>query len=161
MIRQYIGARYVTKIYENSLDPSSAEWEVGRSYEPLTLVTYLNSSYLSKKEVPASIGDPAANPAYWVITGAYNGQIATLQAQIDAINATLANLCHKKFVIISDSYGAYQNSNNKNAAEQALYNIGDADSYQFFPPSTMKTYSSRPFSSTFNAMLQHTLSDPK
>lgn len=105
-VRQYIGARYVTKIYENSLDPSSAEWEGGRAYEPLTLVTYLNSSYLSKKEVPASVGDPAANPTYWVITGAYNGQIATLQAQIDTINAAIADLTKPmKILCIGDSYG--------------------------------------------------------
>lgn len=84
-IRQYIGARYVTKIYENSLDSSSAEWESGVTYEPLTLVTYLNSSYLSKKNVPGSIGNPASNPSYWVVTGAYNGQIATLQNQINTI----------------------------------------------------------------------------
>jgi len=109
-VRQYIGARYVTKVYENSLDPSSAEWESGRSYEPLTLVTYLNSSYLSKKEVPASVGDPASNPTYWVITGAYNGQIATLQSQIDALNIsvnsllyTKRNVDNKKILIIGDS----------------------------------------------------------
>ena len=48
-IRQYIGARYVFKIYENSTDPSSAEWESGTAYEPLTIVTYLNSTYASKK----------------------------------------------------------------------------------------------------------------
>lgn len=82
-VRQYIGARYVTKIYENSITPGSAEWEAGVTYEPLTLVTYNYSSYLSKKEVPGSIGDPASNPAYWVVTGAYNGQIATLQSEID------------------------------------------------------------------------------
>lgn len=103
MIRQYIGARYVTKIYENSLDPSSAEWEAGVTYEPLTLVTYLNSSYLSKKDVPGSVGDPAANPSYWVVTGAYNGQIATLQAQVDAINAELNK--PMKVACIGDSYG--------------------------------------------------------
>lgn len=84
-VRQYIGARYVTKIYENSLDPSSAEWEAGVTYEPLTLVTYLNSSYLSKKDVPGSVGNPAANPDYWVVTGAYNGQIVTLQNQVNSI----------------------------------------------------------------------------
>ena len=103
-VRQYIGARYVTKIYENSLDPSSAEWEPGVSYEPLTLVTYNNGSYLSKKEVPGSVGDPASNPPYWVQTGFYNGQIASLQAQIDTINATLTNLKNRKIVWIGDSY---------------------------------------------------------
>lgn len=82
-VRQYIGARYVTKIYENSLDPSSAEWEASVNYEPLTMVTYNNGSYLSKKDVPGSVGNPADNPSYWVQTGFYNGQIASLQDQID------------------------------------------------------------------------------
>lgn len=90
-IREYIGARYVTKIYENSLDPSSAEWESGVTYEPLTMVTYLNSSYLSKRDVPGSVGDPASNPLYWVVTGAYNGQIAALQNQITAINTIIGD----------------------------------------------------------------------
>lgn len=115
-IRQYIGARYVTKIYENSLDPSSAEWEAGVSYEPLTLVTYNNGSYLSKKEVPGAIGDPASNPSYWVQTGAYNGQIASLQAQIDTINNTtippmqndindLKAKANHYWLLVTDSYG--------------------------------------------------------
>ena len=88
-VRQYIGARYVTKIYENTLDPSSAEWQAGVSYEPLTLVTYLNGSYLSKKTVPGSVGDPASSPTFWAQTGFYNGQIAGLQAQINEINNTI------------------------------------------------------------------------
>ncbi len=87
-IRQYIGARYVIKIYENSQDAESAEWESNTNYEPLTMVTYQNGSYLSKKQVPATVGNPAANAAYWTQTGFYNGQIASLQAQIDAINNT-------------------------------------------------------------------------
>ena len=32
---QYIGARYVPKFYENSLDPTSMDWESGRGYEAL------------------------------------------------------------------------------------------------------------------------------
>ena len=83
--RQYIGARYVIKVYENSQDASSAEWESDTSYEPFTLVTYQNSSYLSKKGVPATVGNPAANPRYWVVTGAYNGQIADLQSKVQKL----------------------------------------------------------------------------
>lgn len=124
-IRQYIGARYVFKIYENSQDSSSAEWEPNVTYEPLTIVTYLNSTYASKKDVPGSVGNPAANPQYWIVTGAYNGQIATLQAQIDEINNTkLPNInaaiqaltgkvaekeprqAYRKYILIFDSYGA-------------------------------------------------------
>lgn len=124
-IRQYIGARYTIKIHENSQDASSAEWEANTSYEPLVMVTYNNSSYLSKKDVPATIGNPAQNPTYWIVTGAYNGQIAALQAQIDAINNnelpaitaqiqslsdTVSDIAYtklngKRIVIITDSYG--------------------------------------------------------
>ena len=86
-VRQYIGARYTTKIYKNSLDPSSAEWEASVTYEPLTMVTYNNSTYLSKKQVPGSVGNPADNPDYWVVTGYYNGQIMQLQNDIQAIHA--------------------------------------------------------------------------
>lgn len=89
MVRQYIGARYVTKIYENSLDPGSAEWEANVTYEPLTMVTFNYSSYLSKREVPASVGDPATNPHYWVNTGNYNGQIADLQNKVNRLMANM------------------------------------------------------------------------
>ena len=95
--RQYIGARYVIKVYQNSQTAGSAEWEADTSYEPLTMVTYQNSSYLSKKSVPATVGNPATNTAYWVITGAYNGQIATLQSQINSI---------KEIVGTPEQYGA-------------------------------------------------------
>lgn len=119
-IRQYIGARYVTKIYENSNDPSSAEWEASVNYEPLTMVTYNNGSYLSKKEVPGSIGDPASNPTYWAQTGFYNGQIAYLDSKIGDLGilttpdaSDLANAIeslnqvsgnHHKIITIGDSY---------------------------------------------------------
>ena len=89
-MRQYIGARYVAKIYENSQNPESAEWEQG-SFEPLIVVTFNNGSYISKKFVPSTIGNPAANPTYWTQTGMYNGQIAQLIDMINNINTNLAN----------------------------------------------------------------------
>ena len=87
-VRQYIGARYVTKVYENSLDPSSAEWEQG-TFEPLVMVTWLNSTYLSKKQVPGSVGNPADNPSYWVCTGYYNGQIMQLQNLVSRLQSII------------------------------------------------------------------------
>ena len=128
-LRQYIGARYVTKIYENSIDPSSAEWEASVTYEPLTLVTYQNSSYLSKKDVPGSVGNPAANPEYWVVTGAYNGQIATLQNQIDNINnviipaiqselSAVGDLSSRSFLFIMDSYAGHKTTDDKYVNEK-------------------------------------------
>lgn len=79
---QYIGARYVTKVYQNSTDPLSAEWQPNVEYEPLTMVTYNRGSYLTKKFVPATIGAPVDNPEYWVETGHYNGQIANLEREV-------------------------------------------------------------------------------
>ena len=107
--RQYIGARYVVKIYENSVDPSTAEWEANVNYEPLTMVTYNNGSYLSKKTVPANIGNPASNPTYWVQTGFYNGQIASLEEQVSELNVDVdtlkqRELSNRKFLFVGDSY---------------------------------------------------------
>lgn len=90
---QYIGARYVAKVYTNSSDNSSAEWEALHSYEPLTIVIYNNNSYISRKPVPKNIGTPDVNGEYWALTGYYNGQIATLQALIDQLQEyTIKNL---------------------------------------------------------------------
>ena len=67
MDRQYVGARYVPKFS----DP--IEWNKNNSYEALTIVTYLNSSYTSKKPVP--VGIEITNTDYWVVTGNYNAQV--------------------------------------------------------------------------------------
>ena len=131
-VRQYIGARYTIKVYENTLDPSSAEWQSGVTYEPLTLVTYNNSSYLSKTQVGAGVGNPAANPAYWVVTGYYNGQILTLQNQIDAINSDLVripkNLSGRKFIFLGDSYSigqqGSQGTTNNGWVDQVISALG-------------------------------------
>lgn len=82
MNRQYIGARYVPKFFENP--NGSNEWINGIGYEPLTIVTYLNNSFTSKKAVPVGIN--VLNTDYWVNTGNYNSQVAEYQQQI--INLT-------------------------------------------------------------------------
>ena len=115
MNRQYIGARYVPKIYQNSVNPNSADWEENTSYEPLTNVTYRYSTYTSKIPVPASVGNPADNPQYWVETGQYNGQIADLQNRVSAVEdevtdlndmlfGNFQNFSNRKFAFHSDSY---------------------------------------------------------
>lgn len=91
-VRQYIGARYVLKIYENSQDAQSAEWEAGVAYEPLTMVNYNNSSYISRKDVPGNIGNPVDNPTYWALSGLYNGQIAALQEQLNELDDTVDSM---------------------------------------------------------------------
>lgn len=107
-MRQYVGARYVPKLFDNNGDST---WIANMSYEPLTIVTYLNSSYTSKKPVPAGIGNPAQNPAYWVLTGNFNGQVAEyheiVQEALDSIDGNVGNNIYDKnyqILCIGDSY---------------------------------------------------------
>lgn len=81
--RQYIGARYVPKFYENSL--GTAEWQAGVMYEPLTIVTYNGNSYTSKRNVPANVGAPNENTFYWVSTGNFNEQLQELTNKFNAL----------------------------------------------------------------------------
>lgn len=84
--RQYIGARYVPKFYQNSVD-GSTQWESNVVYDPLIWVTLNNGHmYISKKQVPATVGIPTANIDYWLDIGSYNGYIQNLQEQIDALS---------------------------------------------------------------------------
>ena len=104
----YIGARYVPIFYENSEDPTSSLWENNVTYEPLTWVTLANGHmYISKKEVPASIGTPADNGEYWLEAGQYNAYIQTLQDEIDdmkdgTISGSLQNQITQNATDISD-----------------------------------------------------------
>lgn len=80
---QYIGARYVPKFYINpdypSPDNRNNDWKAGETYEALTIVTYNNDSYTSKKFVPNNVGDPANNVDYWACTTKYTAALMALQ----------------------------------------------------------------------------------
>ena len=89
---QYIGARYVPKFYENSLDPSSADWEPGIGYEPLTVVTYNDDTYTSKIPVPSTVGAPDSEPIYWAKTGDYNAAITALQNAVSSLQNDVGDI---------------------------------------------------------------------
>lgn len=113
-MRQYIGARYVPIFFNVN---GSNNWLPNYAYEPLTIVTYNNVSYTSSQQVPASVGNPAENPTYWVPTGNYNAFINNLQNQItqnenDIENnsnliSSYRNQNNKKILMIGDSYESY------------------------------------------------------
>lgn len=115
-VKQYIGARYVPLMY--------GDWTANHVYEPLTIVTYLNQSYTSKKTVPASVGNPADNPSYWAATGVYNAQVEQLQQDVedlsDKVDAIEAPPRH--IAVICDSYGTY---NGAGTGHEVSYNIND------------------------------------
>lgn len=98
--RQYIGARYVPKFYENS--DGTSNWKSGVAYEPLTIVLYNGNSYTSKKTVPASIGNPSLNPSYWASTGIYDQQVEEFRQETLKREYNLEN---RRIILISDSYG--------------------------------------------------------
>jgi len=81
--RQYIGLRYVPKF----ADP--VEWDNANAYEPLTIVLNQGNSYTSKINVPAGVD--IANETYWVKTGDFNQQVASLQTQVNGYSADIAD----------------------------------------------------------------------
>ena len=95
---QYIGARYVPVVY--------GEWASGVQYEPLTIVTYLNQSYTSKKPVPATVGNPADNGTYWALTGAYNAQMAQLSQEVQDLETKFDDANKDHYIVIGDSLTA-------------------------------------------------------
>ena len=87
---QYIGARYVPKIYDNP-DDNTNNWKQGVEYEPLTMVSYAGGAYTSKVPVPASADNPADARQYWAYMGSSSGQITTNTNNISRIQHAIAN----------------------------------------------------------------------
>ena len=105
-VRQYIGARYVPVFFENS--DGTSEWRANTLYEPLTIVTWNNNTYTSKRSVPANIGNPSENPYYWAAMSNFNQQIQELTEQVNAMQEDVneANegieLLHSDIITIKD-----------------------------------------------------------
>lgn len=102
---QYVGARYVPQF----ADP--VEWQPNAYYEPLTIVTYNNNSYTSKKTVPVGISPD--NQEYWVMTGNFNQQLNDLSTKIDGWDEEIA----------ANTRTAQQAEATANAAKQAVDNL--------------------------------------
>lgn len=113
-VRQYIGARYVPKFFENP--DGSNEWLEGIAYEALTIVTYAGNSFTSKIPVPANVGSPNLNQKYWVNTGiGGGGDINELQKQVNDIQSAVDELSSKgKYIFLTDSYGTINSLQSKN-----------------------------------------------
>lgn len=73
-VRQYIGARYVPVFM--------GQWDNSVAYEPLSIVTYMQSSYTSRKYCPA--GTLPTNNEYWALTGNYNAQVEGYRQEVEA-----------------------------------------------------------------------------
>lgn len=80
----YIGAKCVPSFYIGS--GGSSEWASGVSFEPLTVVTYNGTWFISKKPVPAGAAAPEAGE-YWAQVPGYVTDVTPeeLQAILDDI----------------------------------------------------------------------------
>lgn len=77
-VRQYVGARYVP-VFADPL-----EWDSGRAYEALTIVTHQGNSYTSMQPVPPGVD--IANADYWAMTGNFNAQIDAYIKEVQAFD---------------------------------------------------------------------------
>lgn len=126
-VLQYIGARYVPQFYLNS--DGTPEWRPGVAFEPLTIVTWNNNSYTSRKPVPAEIGEPSVNPEYWAQTGVYNAQIVqlqndvtTLQSGMSAVQEDVTDINSKIMWYTPEMFGAVgDGETDDSAAFQAMF----------------------------------------
>lgn len=99
---QYVGARYVPKLFDDG--QGGMEWQSNTYYEPLTIVTYNNSSYTSRGPVAASIGNPAENGGYWALTGNFNGGVASLTDRLESLESQFGIKTETRGIIVGDSY---------------------------------------------------------
>lgn len=128
MERQYIGARYVPKFS----DP--IEWDNQRTYEALTIVTYLGASYTSKKAVPAGVMPTDTN--YWVVTGNYNAQVEEYRQNVVQYSNEVESVKNNAKRNVKD-FGAAGNgvADDTNAIKAALSACNDGD-VLYFPAGT-------------------------
>lgn len=83
-VREYIGARYVPLF----ADP--IQWDNTNSYEPLTVVMNLGTSYVSRQWVPAGIA--IDNEDYWIAWADYNAQIEQYRQEVQAFDGRIDTL---------------------------------------------------------------------
>lgn len=91
METQYIGARYVPKFYENP-DTGDMTWKSGVGYEGLTVVTWMDDTFTSKKPVPSTVGNPADNREYWAKTSNFNAALEALQNTVAQLGEVVGEL---------------------------------------------------------------------
>lgn len=142
---QYIGARYVPKFYLNpdypAPDQRNNDWKSGVDYEPLTIVTYNNDSYTSKKPVPAEIGNPADNVEYWACTTKYTAALVALQTSVGTLEDEIDEIIAAKSYVIPQNYGAKADGiADDTAAIQYAINAADSGTTKtvYFPAGTYR-----------------------
>lgn len=150
--RQYIGARYVPKFFENP--DGGNEWLNGIPYDALTIVSYADIRFISKKPVPANVGSPNNNPDYWIVSAQGGGisqdilnqinenteNVASLKTSVAKINGDVSDMQEeishistgkKKYVFMTNSWGSYV-IDNKNYIQMAGDMLGLTENSDYY-----------------------------
>lgn len=106
-VREYIGARYVPLF----ADP--IEWDITKTYEPLTIVYHQGNSYTSRQAVPTGIA--ITNETYWALTGNYNAQIEAYRTEVQEYTQDVAGF-ETRISGVEDEIGSGFDSTNTVAA---------------------------------------------
>lgn len=120
MVRQYIGARYVPKFFENP--DGTCEWAgptIG--YEALTIVKYLGNSFTSKKTVPAQVD--ISDTRYWVNTGNFNAQLQEVSNDVEALSGDVSTLTDNVNTLTGDVESLSENVSNLDDAVNAISSL--------------------------------------
>ena len=118
-MRQYVGARYMPKFMD--------EYDNTQAYDALCVVDNgMGTSYVSK--IPTPAGTPLTNTTYWAVYGTTSGAILNLENRVTNIENTIIPLT-KRYIIITDSYGNWDDGNNNNFIDLMRNYLGlDSDS---------------------------------
>ena len=108
---------------------NAGAWDITKQYQAWTVVSDNNVGYISLKPVP--VGVAITNTEYWGLIADYNILITDLSNRISALENEMSLIKNRKFVVITDSYGGYTNSDGRNFIEEAFYLNGITDFYCF------------------------------
>lgn len=102
----YVGARYVP-LFANPI-----EWDLSKTYEPLTIVIYQGNSYTSKTFVPANT--QITNTTYWALTGNYNAQVEQYRQEVSRLSDKYNDIIKSLYDV---TYFGVDNTGNTNTTE--------------------------------------------
>lgn len=128
-VREYVGARYVPKFSEIN----GGVWDNTYTYEALEIVKYGNDYYTARQPVP--VGANILDTTYWVLTGNYNGAIASLTSRVDALDLQMQDVDDfmdiNKYFITPEDYGAVADGSTDctQAIQDAIDNNPDSPIY--------------------------------
>lgn len=111
MNNTYVGERYVPKFYSDSA--GTPTWDITKTYEPLTIVTYQGDSYTSRTYVPAGV--QIDNIQFWAPTGIFNAQLEQYRMEVNHLsnefndyvysnNVNYKRLQNRKILLLTNIY---------------------------------------------------------